>query len=706
MDVGIPPMASNPRLLDFTTMARPKVHPANRLRASTACTACRASKKRCSGYFPCTNCIHKGRGRLCTPFKSLTDASTHSRPLPVSRPAEETPQTWSGQAVGLHSPSRSHCDDIATPNCEFETLQAGSHSPEATHRTHPRMLRNLQGEKVYVGKAASLSFLQLLRDTVMQHIGPSQFSHNVRNEDMLETEAHHDLLNFSEERCTADEKDRFIRHYDAVTRGFLNLGCGDDTLSASTSPTEPESDREKTKAAIIDLTVAIGAQSCPNDPQTVQIEQFYFARGRCRAFANMLEDPSLDLVRVFLLMSFYMLGACRRNTAFMYLGVASRAAVALGLQADSLGPMGREEGNEACERSQVWMSLCVLDLLVSSILGRPSSISPLLPDKRREPRWTGITPPDSGLVASYHLSLILDEIMSRLYTEKAASTEEAESLLRKLNGWSESLPQSLRRSSLGLDDQGVAQSRTIESMHVACSYHYAVILVTRPFLISALSVRLARLHQSLSTNEPTEMPEEDPAHSRLAAACIDSAVYMLQTCMEVHQSGLLLRNMCILIAFIFAAALVLGFSMFSHRDLDPETDEAYRGALTILRVLSLRSAQAAHYLEITTMLEAAIVQQRRRLSAQVRQQRNKYVSRIFSLSDSPVTPPRQTGEDEQASTATPLLTQSIPSYSWLQSDDGTAAVTPPMVDGTLFDWEGMDLPLWDSFPFLIESSTM
>jgi hypothetical protein len=200
-------------------------------------------------------------------------------------------------------------------------------------------------------------------------------------------------------------------------------------------------------------------------------------------------------------------------------------------------------------RSRLWMSLCVLDLLVSSILGRPSSISSLLPEGRREPSWTGIMPPDSGLVASYHLSLILDEILSRLYNEKAASAETAELLLRKLNRWSESLPQSLRTSSLEQDDQCAAQSRTIESMHVACSYHFAVILVTRPFLISALSVRLARLHQSLLANEPPEVPEvpeEDPAHSRLAAACIDSAVYMLQTCMEVHQSGLLLHNMCIL----------------------------------------------------------------------------------------------------------------------------------------------------------------
>ena len=192
------------------------------------------------------------------------------------------------------------------------------------------------------------------------------------------------------------------------------------------------------------------------------------------------------------------------------------------------------------------MSLCVLDLLVSSILGRPSAISPLLTGNRDESLWIETNLPESGLVASFHLSLILDEIVIRLYGERAASAETADALLGKLNNWSESLPQSLRSSSLEHENESIVRNHTLGNMHVACSYHFAVILVTRPFLISALSVRLARLHHSLSTNEPGEAPEEDPAHSRLAAACIDSAVYMLQTCTEVYDSGLMLRNMCIL----------------------------------------------------------------------------------------------------------------------------------------------------------------
>lgn len=49
----------------------------------------------------------------------------------------------------------------------------------------------------------------------------------------------------------------------------------------------------------------------------------------------MLQDPDLEMVQVYLLMAFYMLGDCRRNTAYMYLSIAVRAAIALGLHTSS-----------------------------------------------------------------------------------------------------------------------------------------------------------------------------------------------------------------------------------------------------------------------------------------------------------------------------------------------------------------------------------
>lgn len=144
----------------LSIMGRPKVDPANRLRANTACTTCRASKKRCSGSFPCTNCIRKGRGRTCIPFKSIPHTSPQSRPSPATQTAIEDDPVWGGSSVNLHSPTASHAHGSADRQLE-RVIETGSRSPEATHRTLPRMLRNLQGER---GISGLVSFLLLSYD--------------------------------------------------------------------------------------------------------------------------------------------------------------------------------------------------------------------------------------------------------------------------------------------------------------------------------------------------------------------------------------------------------------------------------------------------------------------------------------------------------------------------------------------------------------
>jgi hypothetical protein len=139
--------------------------------------------------------------------------------------------------------------------------------------------------------------------------------------------------------------------------------------------------------------------------------------------------------------------------------------------------------------------------------------------------------------------------------------------------------------------------------------------------------------------------------------------------------------------------------MFAHRDVDSEIDSAFTGALTILRMLAQQSAQAAHYLEILTLLEAAITEQRQRLASQARQRRSKYVSRIFSLTDSLNVSRAQSQNENRPDSATPQSTQGGPLFPWFPQGDGPTASTPPVFDGAFLEWEGMELPLWDSFPF-------
>lgn len=77
--------------------------------------------------------------------------------------------------------------------------------------------------------------------------------------------------------------------------------------------------------------IAIGAQCHATDDEELHLANSYFSRAQRTAFAGMLQVPTVNLARSFALMAFYMLGACRRNSALMYIGIASSISMILGL---------------------------------------------------------------------------------------------------------------------------------------------------------------------------------------------------------------------------------------------------------------------------------------------------------------------------------------------------------------------------------------
>lgn len=191
------------------------------------------------------------------------------------------------------------------------------------------------------------------------------------------------------------------------------------------------------------------------------------------------------------------------------------------------------------------MSLCILDLLVSSILGRPSATSSLCTDLACNE--TVNTRSYNGqisacLLASYSIRPIINEIVEELYEKKVVSTVVAQRLLENIEKWSRGLPESLRHSATSSSTSALAQKSNIGNIHVSCLYYFAVTLVTRPFLISTLITRSTHSMQATSTSST----HEDSAHAQLASACLDAAVYLIQTCLEAYKSNMLLSNMCLL----------------------------------------------------------------------------------------------------------------------------------------------------------------
>jgi hypothetical protein len=178
-------------------------------------------------------------------------------------------------------------------------------------------------------------------------------------------------------------------------------------------------------------------------------------------------------------------------------------------------------------------------------LGRPYSTAAVKPDS------TAIsqlqihfgTPRPNALNASFEVCSIIAEITPQLDTKGSISLSMAEEFLKRLQDWSATLPAEIRRFSRSADESLTLeeQERTIGTIHVSCLYYFAVMLVTRPFLVTHLMA-----HMSNDADSMTMASSAATGLSDLAQACIDSAMLMANMCYEALKSGILFKQMCIL----------------------------------------------------------------------------------------------------------------------------------------------------------------
>lgn len=182
------------------------------------------------------------------------------------------------------------------------------------------------------------------------------------------------------------------------------------------------------------------------------------------------------------------------------------------------------------DRYRIWMSVCIVDKLTNSLLGRPSASAQIRSDSSN--KLDDVAQPGDRitecLMAANRVSSIINDITDTLYDQKKVTTTIVEQFLQDIERWKRDLPASVR---IPAGDAGSSmQHGTIAKVHVSCLYYLAVMLVSRPFLISTLTAK----------------PLSKGAHSQLAAACLDAAMYLSQTCVEALNAGLLQGNMCIM----------------------------------------------------------------------------------------------------------------------------------------------------------------
>lgn len=555
----------------------------------------------------------------------------------------------------IASPQRETAMDRLLNSLEDQEMNMERQAKDEKEGTAPvpkvaRLLRDGQGKFMYIGDSASLSFLQSVRRVVMSSIGRCEFTDDNSRHSMLEA--------FQGNPSTQpgplvtppsnEEAQRLARQFVLATSPLLDLFDLEEFHPRLADWVANPSGDEDTVSSIFYLVIAIGAQVSDTDQA---IAEQYFGSGRHLAFSAFQETPSIHTIQSYILVSMYMLGACRRNGAFMNLGIALRAAYAVGIHRKDANALFC--GRERRARERVWRSLRMMDLFLSASLGRPPATSDYDYDISDDALVSGesqshLTPEQqiSGAVVS--LCRIFEQILTDVYMKQVISINVAEKISNQHRAWVRTLPTILKMQTEQHENKSMESS--LVAAHVFGSYYWSIILLTRPFLI----YRVAQYVKGKA--DPTSETRSGSSRIDLFAdACVYSALRGLDVVDDLSHWVSLPRRLPFLINSVFNSVIVLGAAFFADYDNLLPLEEGIIKAERFLGLFVPHDPHACRFFQIIKYLRGAIAEYISRRNRQWMNRRSKQVDQLFGQVGGNEDPPltRPSGADSSPSATGP-----------------------------------------------------
>ncbi|THW57748.1 hypothetical protein D6D19_10493 [Aureobasidium pullulans] len=735
-------------------MPRPIVAPDKRRRIAQACDNCKRRKERCDGSRPCSICIRRRRESEChfseTPARLLrpqnnvnnhigspgdviqASPSVHAArnrggsdaPLPpppslqnnvalagipslgaISNASPASVVTLSGNLSDT-SQAEMAIDRILNASVDQRGARAIADSNSRPESVAPvprlaRLLRDTHGKFMYVGDSASLSFVQSVRRMVVSAIGDCDFTNDPLRHQIIETTPPTSTLlpDMSPLVLDLEECKQLSRHYLLATTGLIDLFDIPTYFRHLDNWVVNQTRDNDVKSSIFYMVLAIGAQvSSPDGDQT--LAEKYFNRGRHMAVMTFTDAPSLLTIQAYLCITMYMLGACRRNAAFMQFGIAVRAAFALGMHKSSTHALFDE--TEAGARRRIWKGVRVLDIFLSASLGRPPATSDLSMEKDKDvvdETAQGLTSTDPFSSKVLALCDIFERIIIDVYMKKAVSTRLADSISGQYRDWTSDLPESLQLANLdSSEDDPEKLSKVLAASYIISSYHWSIILLTRPFLTFQIIKDMSRSGQNLEMSDQVDQS----SIKTYADACVDSSLRCLNIAQTLMRYSSLPHRLPFIINSVCNSALVLGAATFADQDKFLPLEDGLKQGIHILNHFAQWDPHAVRYAQIVTYLQEATAQYIRQRSQRSMESRRSNVTRLFGTVGQQGAGAEQTLAAEQ--TQTPGLTPSV-------SDIGiNESVQDVNVDPSLYTRPGLMTDLYsltnnnnqDVLPGLIE----
>lgn len=513
------------------------------------CNTCKKRKERCDGRQPCARCTLRRLGDICTYQQPSETAMVPTKtPLPAQLDIDQS------------------------------------------------VLHMMGGEKLLFGDTASLSILQCVRSLVASSLGPCQLVRESLHgylADSLNPAASFGDVPVRPTKPTQSEGESLLSWALLATGRMLGVHRDTDIVQELQAWLLVEDVDGNPSDAMFWVILAVGAQSGPGNKDLAA--EAYFQRGSRIINRSSIDHASTTSIQTYIWMTFFLLQACRRHAAIQSLTCAVRGAYTVGLHV--VGCSSPLQGHDLF-RERLWRTLRILDLFISSSLGRPPSTYEI---RTAESRDADVFIND----LAYIHEIILKEFQLKRGRPAQHFTYD---MINRHKSWTQKLHTSIPKNGvapvekLGAND---GQQPNGPVLNVKQAYYWSIMLLTWPYLVKkAFQCEKYRNTGAIPFHIDSASPLS-PFGCVAVSACVDSAVQTVELL-----SGLLLitdlpKRLPYAINSIFVAALTLGTAIFANLDQDFPLDRSLQIAQKLLGLFQAHDPLSRRYSTTIEHLRAA-----------------------------------------------------------------------------------------------------
>lgn len=475
-------------------------------------------------------------------------------------------------------------------------LHITSSLPAQLHIEQP-LLHASSRDEVFFGDTASLSILQRVRSLVAASLGPCQLVEEPLQGYLADFRSTAAIWGNAAEtplKPSQDEAEALLDWAMRATGRMLGVHRDTDIAREVLAWLSQEDSDEDLYNAMFWIMLAVGAQSCPEDKD--EMAEAYFRRGHKILTTSNLDHANTTSVQAYMWATFYLLHACRRHAAIMVLTSAVRGAYAIGLHVFGYSSPPQEHN---LFRERLWRTLRMLDLFISSSLGRQPSTYEIRSEESR----------DANAFIN-EMGDIHEIVMKEIHLKRGTSAQQfTYDMIVKHRSWTHRLHSCTDKDivapvqTLGAND-GYHPNGPVLNLKQA--YYWSIMLLTWPYLVHRVSEYNTQGEKSVGDLQSDGSPSSLSSFGCVAvSACIDSAVQtidMLSGLLSVTERP---KRLPYAINSIFVAALTLGTAVFANLDRDFPLEKSLRVAQNLLRTFQNHDPLAKRYLNTIGYLQAA-----------------------------------------------------------------------------------------------------